>query len=77
MKCTPLMPPVAGSVISTVLVASSVRFKASGVEMSGRGPSAGTASPKLIRVSAMALPGTILPAFSNSSAASRGTIMTS
>ena len=34
------MPPVAGSVISTVLAASNVRFKASGVLTSGRGPSA-------------------------------------
>jgi hypothetical protein len=57
ITCTPLMPPLAGSVISTVLAASSVRFSASGVLTSGRGPSEGTASPKLTRISATAVPG--------------------
>src|ERR1043165_2627817 len=71
------MPPVVGSVISTTLAASSVRFSASGVLTSGFSPSLGMARPKSTRINCTALPATILPAFSNSSEVARGTMMTS
>ena len=77
IRCTPLIPPVVGSVMRTRLAARKVLRSASGVLVSGRGASARTASPKFTRISGAWLPAVMRLALRNASDTSLGTMMTS
>jgi hypothetical protein len=77
MKCTPLMPPVAGSVIRMDLAASSERLKASAELTSGLRSPARTAMPKLVRTTGTMVLATILPSLASSSAVAVGRMITS